>query len=62
VLEDTLVYEDKGTLYIKNKSKSKVFCPSEKRHSTVELPDSIWKVNIAQEYDYLKMEKRNVMD
>ena len=62
VLEDTLVYEHEGALYIKNATPTNVYCPESVRHDTVELPASIWRVDIAQEYDYLKMEKRNVAD
>lgn len=62
VLEDTLCYEKDGVLYIKNETESKVYCPSEKRHATETLPASVWEIGIAQEYDYLKQEKRNVSD
>ena len=62
VLEDTAVYEKNGVLYIRNESPSQVYCPHESRHSTVELPATTWRVDIAQEYDYLLNEKRNVAD
>ena len=62
VLEDTLVYEHEGTLYIKNQTESKVYCPNPVRHATETLPDSIWKVDIAQEFDYSTQEKRRVAD
>ena len=62
VMDDTEVYEENGTLYIKNETASKVFCPNPSRHSEETLPASTWKVNIAQEFDYVMMEKRNVAD
>lgn len=62
VSEDTGLFEIDGVLYIKNTSPEKVFCPKEDRHGTVELPSSMWRVDIAQEYDYLLHEKRNVAD
>jgi hypothetical protein len=62
VLEDTAVYEKNGILYIKNESPTEVYCPHTSRHTPVELPATIWRVDTAQEYDYLKMEKRNVTD
>ena len=62
VLEDTLCYEVDGVLYIKNESATEVYCPVDVRHTPAELPASIWKVDIAQEYDYLLNEKRNVAD
>jgi len=62
VMEDTLVYEDNGVLYIKNESPTNVYCPSEVRHSPIEMPATQWRVDIAQEYDYLLQEKRNVAD
>ncbi len=62
VLDDTGVYEVNGVLFIKNDTPTKVYCPNSVRHAEEVLPDSIWKVDIAQEYDYLTQEKRNVAD
>lgn len=62
LLEDTEIYELDGVIYVKNVSPTKVFCPKEERHGTVELFNSIWRVNIVQEYDYLNEEIRNVAD
>lgn len=61
--EDIEIYEDvDGTVYIKNILPTKVFCPHEERHATVDIPPSIWKKKISQEYDYITQEQRNVAD
>lgn len=62
VLEDTMLFEKDGVLYIKNDSESTIFCPNKQRHDTAVLPSSTWEIGIAQEYDYLTQEQRNVAD
>lgn len=63
IKEDTEVYLDEhGQIYIENKSDTNIYCPHEKRHDKMTLPSSYWKVVIAQEYDYIAQEKRNVTD
>ena len=62
VLEDTMLFEKDGVLYIKNESPSQVFCPNDGRHDNETLPPSSWKIDISQEYDYLLQEQRNVAD
>ena len=46
-------YEDKnGTLYMKNSSPTDIYCLHEQRHDTIEIPEGIWEINKAVEYDY----------
>lgn len=47
-------FEDKnGILYMKNIVQTDVYCLHENRHDTITLPESIWKIDKAVEYDYL---------
>lgn len=62
IKEDTLLFEKSGVLYIKNDSPIDVYCPNISRHDTVALPSGSWEITVAQEYDYLTMEERNVVD
>lgn len=62
VLPDTQVLIDEATIYINNASDTDIHCPHSARHDTVVLPSGKWRVDIAQEFDYLAMEKRNVAD
>jgi len=59
---DTFLFEKDGVLYIKNDSPVDIYCPDESRHDTEVLPTSTWEIDIAQEFDYLTMEQRNVAD
>ncbi len=59
----TTLYHSDGKLYVENSDDEKIYCPSPQRHCDSVLPGgSIWEFGIAQEYDYLTMEKRNVTD
>ena len=42
-----------GTLYMKNSIPAEVYCLHENRHDTIEIPEGIWEINKAVEYDYL---------
>ncbi len=60
--EGTIVIEKDNKIYVQNTQKEKIYCPKKNRHSPIELPPNTWEISIAQEYDYIKMEKRNVKD
>lgn len=49
-------------LFIKSIGQTKVYCPNETRHDTVVLPDGVWKVGHAEEYDYFTESRRRVAD
>lgn len=42
-----------GTLYMKNSVPAEVYCLQENRHDTIEIPEGIWEIDKAVEYDYL---------
>jgi len=63
VSNGTNLYSCDGKLYVENLSDEKIYCSASKRHSESVIPGGcIWDFGIAQEYDYVKMEKRNVAD
>ena len=45
-----------GTLYMRNTVPTDVYCLHEQRHDTIEIPEGIWEIDKAKEYDYLKHE------
>lgn len=56
-------YEDeKGILYIKNTVPTEVYCLHANRHDTITLPESIWKIDKAVEYDYFTQQTIHVAD
>lgn len=60
--EKVKLYEKDGILYMQNTIPVDVYCPNIDRHSTIELPPSIWEIDKSKEYDYLTQELRNVKD
>lgn len=64
VLDKTKVefFEKDGILYMKNTIETDVFCPNERRHGRMTVPPSIWRINKAQEFDYVEMQARDVKD
>jgi hypothetical protein len=56
-------YEDtRGVLYMKNTVPTEVYCLHTERHDTIILPEGIWQIDKAQEYDYLSSKIMNVYD
>lgn len=46
-------YEDEnGILYMKNTLPTEVYCIHTERHDTIEIPQGIWEIDKAVEYDY----------
>lgn len=61
--EDVELYEDTdGTLYLRNLNQNEISCVDSKRHDTIELPASTWKLKPSKEVDHLTQMKRNVAD
>jgi len=57
VKEGVEFFEDKnGTLYMRNTVPTEVYCLHEQRHDTMEIPEGIWEINKAMEYDYFQSE------
>ena len=53
VKEGVEFFEDKnGTLYMRNTTPTHVYCLHEQRHDTIEIPEGIWEIDKAVEYDY----------
>ena len=53
VKEGVEFYEDEnGTLYMRNTLPTEVYCLHTERHDTIEIPEGIWEINKAVEYDY----------
>lgn len=56
-------FEDaKGILYMRNTVPTEVYCLHANRHDTITLPESIWKIDKAVEYDYLTQKTIIVRD
>ena len=56
-------FEDKdGTLYMRNLVKTEVYCPNAEKHTSVTLEPNTYRINKAQEYDYLAEMVRDVTD
>ena len=54
VKEGVEFFEDeKGILYMRNTVPTEVYCLHEQRHDTIEIPEGIWEIDKAVEYDYL---------
>ena len=41
-----------GILYMRNTVPTEVYCLHEARHDTIELPEGLWQIDKAKEYDY----------
>lgn len=54
--------DDKGILYMRNTVPTEVYCLHANRHDTITLPESIWKIDKAVEYDYLTQKTIIVRD
>ena len=54
--------DDKGILYMRNTIPTEVYCLHANRHDTITLPESIWKIDKAVEYDYLTQKTIIVRD
>lgn len=48
--------DENGTLYMKNTTPTEVYCLHEQRHDTIEIPEGIWEIDKAVEYDYFANE------
>jgi hypothetical protein len=54
VKEGVEFFEDvHGILYMRNTVPTEVYCLHEERHDTIELPEGLWQIDKAKEYDYL---------
>lgn len=63
VKEGIEFFEDEtGTLYMRNTAPTEVYCLHEQRHDTIEIPEGIWEIDKALEYDYEAHIKREVID
>ena len=63
VKEGVEFFEDEnGILYMKNIVPTDVYCLHTERHDTIEIPQGIWEIDKAVEYDYLAKMERRVTD
>ena len=63
VKEGIEFFEDEnGTLYMRNATPTEVYCLHEQRHDTIEIPEGIWEIDKAVEYDYSTQVEREVID
>lgn len=63
VKEGVEFFEDeKGTLYMRNTAPTEVYCLHAERHDTIEIPEGIWEIDKAVEYDYLTHHVLEVRD
>ena len=63
VKEGVEFYEDEnGVLYMRNTIPTEVYCLHTERHDTIEIPQGIWEIDKAVEYDYSIQEVRVVRD
>ena len=54
VKEGVEFFEDAhGILYMKNSVPTEVYCLVKERHDTITLPEGLWQIDKAKEYDYL---------
>ena len=44
--------DENGTLYMRNTVPTKVYCVHTERHDNIEIPEGIWEIDKAVEYDY----------
>lgn len=54
--------DEKGTLYMKNTIPTEVYCLQEQRHDTIEIPEGIWEIDKAVEYNYIARQMNIVRD
>lgn len=54
--------DDNGVLYMKNTVSTDVYCLHAERHDTITLPEGLWQIDKAQEYDYLTSKIIEVRD
>lgn len=57
-----LFEDNNGVLWLKNEIPCNVFCAVKGRHNIITLEPGIWKIDKAQEYDYLTEMTRNISD
>lgn len=63
VKEGVEFFEDEnGTLYMRNTTPTEVYCLHEQRHDTIEIPEGIWEIDKAVEYDYSMSSVTEVRD
>lgn len=55
-------FEKDGTLYMRNLTGSKIYCPNKNRHDSAIIPPSIWEIRKSQEWDYVEQQARDVVD
>ena len=56
------LYQVGDTLYLHNEVEAEVKCVDEKRHDTEVLEPGVWKIDRANEHDFLADETRKVAD
>lgn len=53
IKEGVEFFEDSnGILYMRNTLPTEVYCLHAERHDTIEIPEGIWEIDKAIEYDY----------
>ena len=63
IKEGVEFYEDSnGILYMKNSVPTEVYCLHVERHDTIVLPEGLWQIDKAQEYDYFSARIIKVRD
>lgn len=63
IKEGVEFFEDKnGVLYMKNTVPTEVYCLHTERHDTITLPEGLWQIDKAVEYDYLSAKVVKVWD
>ena len=54
--------DEKGVLYMKNTVPTEVYCLHAERHDAITLPEGLWQIDKAVEYDYLSAKVVKVWD
>lgn len=63
IKEGVEFFEDEnGALYMKNTVPTDVYCLHTERHDTITLPEGLWQIDKAVEYDYLTAKVIEVKD
>ncbi len=63
IKEGVEFFEDaNGVLYMKNTVPTDVYCLHAERHDTITLPEGLWQIDKAVEYDYLSAKVIKVWD
>lgn len=63
IKEGVEFFEDEnGVLYMKNTVPTEVYCLHTERHDTITLPEGLWQIDKAVEYDYLSAKVIEVRD